>query len=588
VNPAPAPQWLLERLRQIHRNSNGQHKMAANVDGSERILRDGEHNVGMTSYAGTLRRRGWSEQAIYGALRAYVDAGQTELPMSDDELRKISASVCRYNPQTASSTPLSPKTELEPHVVAEITKAAHTDEGFATIVEALGGSGGLRWVPGLGWAAWDGIRWQLGYHGEGECLIRDWLEQAACVLRATGINEDQARAAQLGNERTLTPGLKRLARRRHLWTEAEHWDDQDWLVGLPDGRVIELGSGEFAVRNGRREDLITMALGCEYDESAECPMWLAFLERILPDAEIRAYVQRWVGYLLCGSIGEHAMAILWGPLARNGKSQLVEFIAKLLGDYAHELTLGALLSGSPDAGDKSNLAQLRGKRFAHAAEPSSRRELNESSVKMLTGERWVTAKRMHKDPFQFRQRAKIWVATNHRPGVSDTDEGIWSKLRLIEFPVHIPAQERIPDFAQVMINAGEMPGVLNWALTGYCDWSRNARGLDEPGVIVASTQEYRRHEDTFGAFLQECYVEDPAAPGVACSTLIERCGEWMKENHHDPRDFYTKRINAELTARGHPRKQRRGAMSKLTYVYTGLRGISEVHKPKAKEEVEGH
>ncbi|MBI4391132.1 MAG: AAA family ATPase [candidate division NC10 bacterium] len=61
---------------------------------------EGQRNVTLTSYAGTMRRRGISERAILAALRE-ENALRCEPPLAGEEVRSIAASVAQYAPAQA-------------------------------------------------------------------------------------------------------------------------------------------------------------------------------------------------------------------------------------------------------------------------------------------------------------------------------------------------------------------------------------------------------------------------------------------------------------------------------------------------------
>ena len=95
VEIADWPKWLLERCR----NGNG----AAGKPGApvEEDIAEGKRNETLTSLAGTMRRRGMSEEAIAAALLT-ENATRCKPPAGEDEIRKIAASVMRYAPSERS------------------------------------------------------------------------------------------------------------------------------------------------------------------------------------------------------------------------------------------------------------------------------------------------------------------------------------------------------------------------------------------------------------------------------------------------------------------------------------------------------
>lgn len=632
-DPEPAPAWLIEELRkQARRGLSLVVPNGASV--SEFQVPDGQGNTWLTSMAGTLVNRGIVGDALHDHLQLLNLRHMRADPMPEEAVRKVANSVSGYGaPADAIARAIDPTGEaellemagVETHVhgkevehervaatgeymtgqVALVLAQDSTDEGFATTVETLAGPGGVKWVQGIGWAAWDGTRWHLDIHGAGECVIRDLLEDAAVMWDAAAaqvsdhgrapkqVEKEQERlhkrAAALRNERTRTSGLKRLALRAHLRTDVDVWDSRDFVTGLPGGKVLDLRpDGSYEVRKARREDMVTKELAADVIEGVEAPLWTKLLERVIPDEDLRDYLQRWAGYLLTGSIEEQAVAFLHGQ-GQNGKSTIVDTLKELLGDYAQPLLVGALISSSGSAGELASLAQMRGARFATAVEPKMEGQLNTSMVKSATGDTEMVAKFMRENPITFRMRAKVWIATNHEPSIPDNDNGIWRRVKMIPF------NERIPDDeVDLTLGAklrgegdhlGELPGILNWMLEGYQQW--RTRGLAEPDVVKRATKAYRKREDIFGAFLEETYEihprpsEAPKDMHVDCKNLMDACVEWYQEHRFDTPN--SKQIAGELKTRDIVRKQIR-VKSVRAWVYPGLRPVLGLRSADRGEE----
>ena len=75
------------------------------------------------------------------------------------------------------------------------------------------------------------------------------------------------------------------------------------------------------------------------------PVWTAFLERIAPDPELRAFLQRFIGYCLTGATTEHKFVFAYGTGA-NGKSTFINTIAAILGDYATIADVGTFIASN--------------------------------------------------------------------------------------------------------------------------------------------------------------------------------------------------------------------------------------------------
>jgi hypothetical protein len=100
LNIAPAPDWLLQRLAASSHN-NG--RRTETIDGKWLV---GERNNKLASVAGTMRRAGFSREAIEAALLE-ENRRRCDPPLPEDEVRAIAQSIARYAPVEEAGEPLS-------------------------------------------------------------------------------------------------------------------------------------------------------------------------------------------------------------------------------------------------------------------------------------------------------------------------------------------------------------------------------------------------------------------------------------------------------------------------------------------------
>src|SRR3954467_1708292 len=110
----------------------------------------------------------------------------------------------------------------------------------------------------------------------------------------------------------------------------------------------------------------------------------------------------------------------------------------------------------------------------------------------MTGGDSITCRALYSSYETYVPQFKLWLATNALPHITGTDESIWRRIHVVEFPVTIPSGERDPNLFEKL--AAELPGVLNWALDGLAEW--NASGLNPPEAVKKSTVRYRGESDT--------------------------------------------------------------------------------------------
>jgi putative DNA primase/helicase len=391
------------------------------------------------------------------------------------------------------------------------------------------------------WLMWDGARWRDAVEGD---LVRA-AEEVVKVIFALGMT------LPAGDERTAMINWARKSAERRgitsmiffgssssaLSARSDQFDRHANLVNVANG-TLDLRTA--VLRPHAREDYLTTMTPIRYDQSATAPRWGQFLREIfvkkddsgnnIVDEELIAFVQRAVGYTLTGHTREHAFFVLHG-VGRNGKGRFIRMANTLLGDAAkttHFKTFTALSSTSMNS---PAVASLAGARLVTAGEPDEGVELSESLIKSLTGEDEIEAMAKYEAPFRYTPRFKIWFHCNHKPQIRGTDEGIWSRPRMIPFNVRFDDIDGKGTDARDMnlddkLDA-EVEGIFAWAVRGAMEWFD--KGLGSAPSVKNATDDYRLEQDTIGAFIEECFVFNPEQ-SVAASVLQQTYISWCKEN----------------------------------------------------------
>ncbi len=379
------------------------------------------------------------------------------------------------------------------------------------------------------WLIWDGRRWTPDTTGE---VVRRAKQSVGALYREAAEVEDQKERQKLVAHALKSESDSRLRAMIHLAESEpgipvlpEDLDSDPWLLNCENG-TLDLRTGEL--RPHSRDDLVTKIVAAEYDETASCPQWTAFLERIMGgNADLIVYLQRVVGYALTGDTREQCLFMLYGTGA-NGKSTFLETLRALFGDYGQQADFSTFLYNKDDR-VRNDIARLMGRRFVAAIEADAGRRLAEVLVKQLTGGDTIAARFLFKELFEFHPTFKIFLAANHRPSIRGQDHAIWRRIRLIPFEVTIPAEERDRDLATKLRT--ELPGILAWAVRGCMEWQH--RGLAEPGEVLRATDEYRHDMDVLAGFLEERCVTGPGAKGTS-KALYEAYEKWCQDNAEEP------------------------------------------------------
>ena len=365
------------------------------------------------------------------------------------------------------------------------------------------------------WLVWDGRRWVVDETAEVE---RRAKETVRSIYAEVARYDDDTERAALAKWAAASEAAGKIgamislaASEPDVPVTPDTLDADPWTLNVQNG-VLNLKTGELQPHS--RDLNITKLAPVPYDPTATAPTWAAFLDRIMDHNPVLiTFLQRAIGYSLTGKTSERVLFILHGK-GKNGKSTLIEVVRALVGDYGARTPTETLMVKQQGA-IPNDVARLKAARFVSASESEDGQRLAESLIKDLTGQDTISARFLRAEWFEFRPEFKIWLATNHRPVIRGSDDGIWDRIRLIPFAVRIPDDEQDPHLLDKL--RAELPGILAWAVRGCLDWQ--AHGLTCPPEVKAATEDYRASMDVLGEWLDACCVVGPNVSTGATALL---------------------------------------------------------------------
>jgi putative DNA primase/helicase len=385
----------------------------------------------------------------------------------------------------------------------------HTDLGNARRLVVRHGDN-IRFVPEWRkWIIWDNTHWKADDDGAVPRLAKETVE--TMYAEAIKLNDDGRRTELLKHALRCQAAARLEAMVNLATTEAEvvlsarQLDADPWSLGVQNG-IVDLRTGQFRV--ACREDYLTKQAGIGFNQPAECPNWLEFLNTITGgDQQLMAYLQRAVGYTLTGSTQEEVLFVLYGT-GNNGKSTWRETLHVLFGDYAMGADAGLLIERKTPGGATPELARLKGRRLVAINETSENDQLNEARVKFITSHDKITARNLYQEFFDFDPTHKTFLTTNHKPIIRGTDTGIWRRIHLLPFTVTIPPHKVEKDFRERRL-LPELSGILNWAIEGLKTYLKER--LSPPSAVRDATGDYRQDMDVVAQWIDERCDFDPQA-----------------------------------------------------------------------------
>lgn len=417
--------------------------------------------------------------------------------------------------------------------------AAFTD---AFLVEELAETmtGQFCWAGGLGWLRWTGRVWREVPDVEPLEAVRVWAsEQFEKVL--TDQRKDPARnlAGQIAGWRAVL-GKARLTALRDLVRGLLQADASDFDA---DPDILTCRNGTIHLPTGKLlpfdpEHKTTKMAAAEYRPGFTHPLWTTALTA-LPAALLPWYQDR-LGQSVTGyKTPDHVMVIGHGT-GSNGKSVLADMIRETVGTYGILLSDRALMANA-DA-HPTELMDLRGARYAVLEETPEARHLNVQRLKQTVGTPIIRARKMRQDTVEFAATHSMFINTNHKPVVAETDHGTWRRLALLDFPFTFRKAgepltgplDRVgdPRMEYASRNEDVRAAALAWMVAGAQEWYRRDRMmLPIPGAVEKSTRAWRSETDMVVGFCDDCLVFEPEAM-TPSQEMLEAFNAWAEDKGH--------------------------------------------------------
>lgn len=420
-------------------------------------------------------------------------------PWQDDEVLQLVEDIFRHNPPT----PL--EKDFDDQDIHQ------TDVGNAKLLIAAFPQGHLFHV-----LEWD--KWYI-WDAEEEKFIEDAGREMRVTFEDKVTREMMAKAQETRSEdeakRIFQHALRSQQRPRveaavHLardFVATPHSDlnADPFLLSVENG-VVDLTTGEL--HTASPEHLITKHSRVVYDPDVKTTIWRDFLESVVPDKDLRDFLQKAFGYTLTGSVDEHKFFYLHGPPA-SGKSTLLEAFAYLMGNYAESADPSTFMRNPnrQSAGPSEDVARLANARLVVTHEIEEGMRFAEGHLSKLTGGDTVPARFLHQKTFTFRPKFKLWFSANHKPRVSGSSRsGLWRRILVIPMEETVPEEERDPTLPRQLREGDVLSEMLNWAIEGTLKWVEDndaGRLMAVPEIIKGEVEEYRQEADHVQAFVAE-------------------------------------------------------------------------------------
>ena len=269
--------------------------------------------------------------------------------------------------------------------------------------------------------------------------------------------------------------------------------------------------------------LITYKLPVEYNPDANCPNIKNFIDEILNPEDI-PIIQEYFGYALLPAFPAHKSLWLYG-IGRNGKSQIISLLSKMLGD---ENTVSVPIEEF-DGWHRFSTARLFGKLLNVTSEPGVEKPLKSGLFKKVIGGDRISAEIKGKQrTIDFVNFSKFVVLGNIFPQVTDPSLAFWDRLIVVEFP-NTFVDNFIPDIAEKLIKEdGGLSGFFNWCLEGLKRLKGNGFTFTTTKNTEEMKLEFEKLSNPVMAFIkEECIIKTDKiiTKGKLYNAYKDYCGD---------------------------------------------------------------
>ena len=361
---------------------------------------------------------------------------------------------------------------------------------------------------GRGWLIYDVGVWRACTKGEeveaakqlGSMILKDFIG-ADDAKRAMALAIRAMSATGIAAALKLAQSDHRLAVRPDAFdTDPDFFNCANGVIHLPTGMLRP------------HDPALRMSRQCPYDYAPQVSRrWFQFLDEIsMNDPEWIDYLHRVCGYVLSGLVKEEVLIFMLG-FGANGKSVLANVLNRIMGSYAVSLPSAFLMQSSSRNGEAATpaLAMLQGARLALANEVESGAKLSAQTVKVACSTEPIAARHIYGNVFSYLPTHKLVVRGNHKPIITDDDDGIWRRIHLLPFDRRFGPDEKDMQLEARLMSEGS--AILYWMVQGSIQYFK--RGLVRTGRIAHAAATYRKESDLMGQWISE---EVETAPQFDC------------------------------------------------------------------------
>lgn len=399
-----------------------------------------------------------------------------------------------------------------------------------------------------------------------DARLEDKVEKSLKFTAKRLLNAQTINNAMTGVKGDLTVSIASLNRNQGLVVAAN---------GVVDARSLE-SSGELKLSPFSQALMETRCSPANYlpetyvlrDTSTWHPKVRALLAAV--DKSTRYWLLEQFGKSMTGIYAKMDFITFMSGRSGAGKSSILAAFRLMAGNYAGKVDRKAFKSSG---GTNFSLAAYEYLRLAFVEELPEN-YLNVDSIKDLVNASLLTIEKKFEQPRDIPMEAHTFITANILPRVAQNDEGLWRRIRAMEFnTIHVETEEELErlrgeqqrkletyeEQVKALTPGDELPPrtdiqhytlaasdladsvirlqpqefwdcLLTITLTAAGEWyARDRVGVKDPEAVVSYTSDWRAGTDRIFGWLEEC-VEFDASCASLRTDAYQCFLEWLGDN----------------------------------------------------------
>ena len=350
--------------------------------------------------------------------------------------------------------------------------------------------------------------------GSSQQVMKQYAEKLKQIRETGKEAHDMARALSRKEQQTVRAMLK-----RRLGVAQTSWDsDTRWLI-LGDGviNLEEVAAGQRRLYGHHPGCMSTMSLDVKYKDAVSLNRvceWDAGVMKVLPDPEVRRYLQKRYGAALLGNPGRVDKSMVWqygtGDTAKSTIQECIAGSEGVFAPYSYAASAEVLMKRNGiNPGAERFKAYARGKRFVIMSEINAGDKMDRAVFTSLTGGDTVEGTAKFTNSVSYKFTATIFMATNDAPQYPPGDTTFAERIHVVPFTHKLWSPTKNPEEweratpehradpqwrTRVLSSPLERAAILRWVLDGLQLWGREGLGK-LPAAMLEARDEFSEGAD---------------------------------------------------------------------------------------------